>query len=47
LLSSVLRGIPVQPSTMTTQYQPYDPFGRAVGLGLTALGGSGYFGGRR
>ena len=47
LLSSVLRGIPVQPSTMTTQYQPYDPFGRAVGLGLSALGGSGYFGGRR
>ena len=47
LLSSVLRGIPVQPSTMTTQYQPYDPFGRAVGLGLSALGGAGYFGGGR
>ena len=45
LLSSVLRGIPVQPSTMTTQYQPFDPFGRAIGLGLSALGGAGYFGG--
>ena len=47
LLSSVLRGIPVQPSTMTTQYQPFDPFGRAIGLGLSALGGAGYFGGDR
>jgi len=47
LLSSVLRGIPIQPSTTTTQYAPFDPFGRAVGLGLTALGGSGYFGGDR
>jgi len=47
LLSSVLRGIPVQPSTMTRQMTPFDPFGRAIGLGLTALGGSGYFGGAR
>tara|TARA_R100000988_G_scaffold6814_1_gene3674 strand:- start:84 stop:1283 length:1200 start_codon:yes stop_codon:yes gene_type:complete len=47
LLSSVLRGIPVQPNTMTKQMTPYDPFGRAIGLGLTALGGSGYFGGAR
>jgi len=47
LLSSVLRGIPVQPNVSTKQMMPYDPFGRAMGLGLTALGGSGYFGGKR
>jgi|TARA_X000001036_G_scaffold436594_1_gene480050 hypothetical protein len=44
LLSSVLRGIPVQPSTSTRQMTPYDPFGRAIGLGLTALSGAKYFG---
>ena len=47
LLSSVLRGIPVQPNVSTKQMMPYDPFGRAMGLGLTALGGSGYLGGKR
>ena len=47
LLSSVLRGIPVQPSTTTTQYQPVDPLGRALGYGLTALAGSRYLGNRR
>jgi len=46
LFSSVLRGIPVQPSTTQTQYQPFDPLGRALGYGLTALGGSRYMGGR-
>ena len=42
LFSSVLRGIPVQPNTMTTQYEPFDPLGRAFGYGLTALGGARY-----
>ena len=46
LLSSVLRGIPVQPSTTQTQYQPVDPLGRALGYGLTALAGSRYLGNR-
>jgi len=45
LFSSVLRGIPIQPNTMTTQYEPFDPLGRAFGYGLTALGASRY--GRR
>ena len=45
LFSSVLRGIPVQPSTTATQYEPFDPLGRALGYGLTALGASRY--GRR
>ena len=44
LVSSVLRGIPVTPSQTQTTYQPFDPFGRAIGLGLTALGGARYFG---
>ena len=44
LFSSVLRGIPVQPSQTTSTRMPYDPFGRAIGLGLTALGGAKYFG---
>ena len=44
LFSSVLRGIPVTPSQTTSTRMPYDPFGRAMGLGLTALGGSRYFG---
>ena len=44
LFSSVLRGIPVTPSQTSTTYQPFDPFGRAIGLGLTALGGARYFG---
>ena len=44
LFSSVLRGIPVTPSQTQTTYQPFDPFGRAIGLGLTALGGARYFG---
>jgi hypothetical protein len=42
LFSSVLRGIPVQPSTTQTQYEPFDPLGRALGYGLTALGGARY-----
>ena len=44
LFSSVLRGIPVTPSQTATTYQPFDPLGRALGLGLTALGGARYFG---
>tara|TARA_Y100000004_G_scaffold99681_1_gene111686 strand:+ start:1569 stop:2453 length:885 start_codon:yes stop_codon:yes gene_type:complete len=44
LFSSVLRGIPVTPSQTTSTRMPYDPFGRAIGLGLTALGGAKYFG---
>ena len=44
LFSSVLRGIPVTPSQTSTTYQPFDPLGRALGLGLTALGGARYFG---
>ena len=44
LFSSVLRGIPVTPSQTATTYQPFDPIGRALGLGLTALGGAMYFG---
>ena len=44
LFSSVLRGIPVTPSQTATTYQPFDPIGRALGLGLTALGGARYFG---
>ena len=44
LFSSVLRGIPVTPSQTQTTYQPFDPLGRALGLGLTALGGARYFG---
>jgi len=44
LFSSVLRGIPVTPSQTTSTMMPYDPFGRAIGLGLTALGGAKYFG---
>ena len=45
LFSSVLRGIPVQPSTTQTQYEPFNPLGSALGYGLTALGASRY--GRR
>ena len=44
LFSSVLSGIPVTPSQTTSTRMPYDPFGRAIGLGLTALGGAKYFG---
>ena len=44
LFSSVLRGIPVTPSQTSTTYQPFHPLGRALGLGLTALGGARYFG---
>ena len=44
LFSSVLRGIPVTPSQTSTTYQTFDPLGRALGLGLTALGGARYFG---
>ena len=44
LFSSVLRGIPVTPSQTATTYQPFDPIGRALGLGLTALDGARYFG---
>ena len=47
IFSSILRGIPVQPSTTTQVQTPFDPFGRAIGLGLTALGGSRYASGRR
>ena len=44
LFSSVLRGIPVTPSQTSTTYQPFDPLGRALGLGITSLGGARYFG---
>ena len=44
LFSSVLRCIHVTPSQTSTTYQPFDPLGRALGLGLTALGGARYFG---
>jgi hypothetical protein len=45
LFSSVLRGIPVQPSRTTAQYQASNPFKDILGTGIAALGaykGMGY-----
>jgi len=45
LLSSVLRGIPIQPSRTTAQYQATNPFKDILGTGIAALGaykGMGY-----
>jgi hypothetical protein len=37
-LSSVLRGVPVQPSTETTTMQAYNPIQQLLGTGISALG---------
>ena len=37
-LSSVLRGVPVQPSTETTSMQAYNPIQQLLGTGISALG---------
>lgn len=45
LFSSVLRGIPIQPSRTTAQYQATNPFKDILGTGIAALGaykGMGY-----
>jgi len=36
--SSVLRGVPVQPSTETTKFQSYNPVQQLLGTGISALG---------
>ena len=36
--SSILRGIPVQPSTETTKLQSYNPIQQLLGTGISALG---------
>lgn len=36
--SSILRGIPVQPSTETTKFQQYNPIQQLLGTGISALG---------
>lgn len=38
LYSSVLRGIPVTPSTTSTSMTPYNPIQQALGLGISGLG---------
>jgi len=38
LYSSVLRGVPVEPSVTQTAYQPYNPLQQALGAGLGAIG---------
>lgn len=38
LYSSILRGVPVDPTTSTTLYQPYNPLQQALGAGLGAIG---------
>lgn len=38
LYSSILRGVPVSPSTESTLYQPYNPMQQALGAGLGAIG---------
>ena len=38
LYSSVLRGIPVTPSTTATSMTPYNPVQQALGLGISGLG---------
>ena len=37
-LSSILRGVPVQPSTETTQLQQYNPVKDLLGTGIAGLG---------
>ena len=37
-MSSVLRGVPVQPSTETTSMQAYNPIQQLLGTGISALG---------
>jgi len=37
-ISSILRGVPVQPGTTTTAYAPYNPLQQALGAGLGAIG---------
>lgn len=37
LLSSVLRGVPMEPSVTQTAYAPYSPLREALGAGLTGL----------
>ena len=37
-LSSILRGVPVQPSTETSKFQQYDPFQDLLGTGIAGLG---------
>jgi len=36
-LSSILRGVPVEPGATTTGYAPYNPLQQALGAGLTGL----------
>lgn len=36
--SSILRGVPVQPSVTQTAYAPYNPAQQALGAGLTGIG---------
>ena len=37
-LSSILRGVPVQPSTETTKFGTYNPVQQLLGTGVSALG---------
>ena len=37
-LSSILRGVPVQPSTETTKFQQYNPIQDLLGTGIAGLG---------
>jgi len=37
-LSSILRGVPVQPSTETIKFQQYNPIQEALGTGIAGLG---------
>ena len=37
-MSSILRGVPVQPSTETTSMQAYNPIQQLLGTGISALG---------
>lgn len=37
-MSSILRGVPVQPSTETTKLQSYNPVQQLLGTGISALG---------
>jgi hypothetical protein len=37
-LSSILRGVPVQPSTETTKFQQYNPIRDLLGTGIAGLG---------
>ena len=37
-MSSVLRGVPVAPSTESQKFQSYNPLQQALGTGISALG---------